>query len=74
MFISYVWDCWNAYPTIGGMRGLCAKLKLLRKDISKLNKEVFGNIFHRISFAGHRVRGAEEAFDLESDVLLCCSI
>lgn len=50
-FHSFMHAKWSSYPTIGGMRGLCAKLRLFKRDITKWNKDVFGKIFHRVDYA-----------------------
>lgn len=62
-FMVFTKTTWSSYPTVGGMRGLCAKLRAFKKDIRRWNMDVFGNVFNMVETAEHRARSTEIAFD-----------
>lgn len=49
---------------IGEMHSLRAKLCMFKKDVSRWDTDVFGNIFHRLKHAERGVRSSEVAHDL----------
>ncbi|CAH9115467.1 unnamed protein product [Cuscuta epithymum] len=44
-FLKFVRNKWVRYPTVGGMWGFSEKLKMVKADLKKWNKDVCGNIF-----------------------------
>ncbi|CAH9096848.1 unnamed protein product [Cuscuta epithymum] len=62
-FISIVDKCWKAHNFGRGMYGLVRKLKCLKHDLKKWNREVFGNIFEDIKTCEQEVLNAEIQFE-----------
>lgn len=62
-FYTFVEANWKQYPMVGGMRGLYSKIHLLKQDLRRWNRAIFGIIFSRATEAERTYSRMEAAYD-----------